>query len=98
MKYEFSAELWKYNGDSPWHFLTIPPEYTKELKSYREPHLNNFGSIKVLAKIGKTTWQTSIFPDNQSGSFLLPVKKEIRKKNDLQEGEIVKFNIQIQTD
>jgi len=42
-----------------------------------------FGSIKVSARIGKTQWESSIFPDKSSGSYLLPIKKSVRESENL---------------
>lgn len=45
-----------------------------------------FGSIRVEARIGDTTWHTSLFPDSKSGSLLLPVKKQVRLAEDIEPG------------
>ena len=44
-----------------------------------------FGSIPVIVKLGKTEWKTSIFPDSKSGTFLLPLKAQVRKKEEVEE-------------
>jgi len=36
--------------------------------------------------VGSSTWNTSIFPDTKSESFLLPVKKAVRVAEDLDDG------------
>lgn len=95
MKYSFTTKLWKYPAEPAWYFLTLPIEYTDELKSLRNPHSRGFGSIKVKVTIGLTSWDTSIFPDSKTGSFLLPVKKEVRIKNRLSENQSVKYEIKI---
>ena len=46
-----------------------------------------FGSIKVLVTIGNTTWNTSLFPDSKRKTFILPVKKEVRRAENLAEGD-----------
>ena len=38
-----------------------------------------FGSVRVSATTGVTTWKTSIFPDGKTGTYLLPVKKAVRQ-------------------
>jgi len=54
-----------------------------------------WGSVKVRAKIGKATWQTSIFPDSQAGTHLLPVKAEISRKEKLTDGSRVSVKLRI---
>jgi hypothetical protein len=41
----------------------------------------------VEATIGSTTWSTSIFPDSTRGAYVLPVKKAVRRAEDLEEGD-----------
>ncbi|HWI05275.1 MAG TPA: DUF1905 domain-containing protein [Acidimicrobiales bacterium] len=36
--------------------------------------------------IGGTRWSTSIFPDRKRGTYLLPVKKEVRAAEQLAAG------------
>ena len=48
-----------------------------------------FGSIRVEVTVGSSTWRTSIFPDSKLSQFVLPIKKDIRKKEQVAVGEIV---------
>jgi hypothetical protein len=95
MSYEFIEELRLYHGDGAWYFITLPVEYAEEIKYITLPLKRGFGSIKVSATIGSTTWNTSIFPDSKSKSYLLPIKKEVRLVNHLQEGMKSKVVISI---
>ena len=45
--------------------------------------------MRVQVRVGSTTWSTSIFPDKGRGTFLLPVKKSVRDREGLDEGEVV---------
>jgi hypothetical protein len=45
--------------------------------------------------IGQTVWKTSIFPDSKSGSYLLPLKAEVRKKEKIGVGDTLTFSIEI---
>jgi len=49
-----------------------------------------FGSARVTATIGDTTWQSSVFPEKESGGWFLPVKLAVRKAEGLDEGELVR--------
>ena len=83
----FTAELWDYEADQPgsWHFLTLPMGVADDLSADAGPR-RGFGSIRVEARIGDTTWHTSLFPDSKSGSLLLPVKKQVRLAEDIEPG------------
>ncbi len=49
-----------------------------------------FGSLKVTATIGETSWRTSIFPSRETG-WMLPVKAAVRKAEGLSEGDEVEL-------
>lgn len=92
--YNFSAELWVYEGDAPWYFVTLPVDVAEEIKMIA-PQRRGFGSLRVKATIGQTSWNTSIFPDSQSKSYVLPIKKDIRAKNNLTAGDKTKVTLML---
>lgn len=93
LTYTLHEKMWLYSGESSWYFITIPVEYANEIKFLTGANKRGFGSVKVLASIGSTTWSTSIFPDSKSNSYLLPIKKDIRVLNNLQPGK--KYEVEI---
>jgi len=76
--FEFSAELWRWRPDGAWVFLTLPDDVSAEIRQQPRPPRPGFGSIRVSVTIGPSTWTTSIFPDSESGGYVLPVKKAVR--------------------
>lgn len=86
-RFKITAKLWKYESKAAWYFLTIEKETAEEIKALTEPSFGGWGQIKVEAQIGKTKWQTSIFPDKKSQGYLLPVKKDVRKAENINEGD-----------
>lgn len=95
--YEFSAKVWLYPGNAAWHFLSVPTALSKEISARYSLIKRGFGSLPVTACIGQTSWQTSIFPDSQSGCYLLPLKSEVRKKEKIEAGELVHLSIEVRT-
>jgi hypothetical protein len=89
---KFKAEVWCYPGKSAWHFVTLPHDIASEIKFFREKH-RGFGSIRALVKVGRTSWKTSLFPDKKSGSYFLPIKAEIRKKENITNGNKIKVSL-----
>jgi hypothetical protein len=53
--------------------------------------------VRVAATIGTTTWNTSIFPDRESQSFLLPVKRQVRTSESLSDGDTVEVALDLDT-
>jgi hypothetical protein len=85
----FDAELWLYDGASPWHFLSLPVAVSEEIIEASAGRQRGFGSVRVRVSIGATEWRTSVFPDSKLGTFLLPVKREVRVTEGLEEGDMV---------
>lgn len=54
-----------------------------------------FGSLKVKARMGETTFTTSVFPSKAEGGWLLPVKASVRKAQDLAEGDEVEVAMEV---
>lgn len=53
---------------------------TAERRDRRDPATApRFGSVRVEARIGLSTWRTSIFPDAAQGAYVLPLKRAVRE-------------------
>jgi Domain of unknown function (DUF1905) len=93
--YEFDAEIWEHVGASAWRFVCLPEADTDDIDE-RFGHLAaGFGSLRVEVTIGSSRWKTSIFPDTKRGTFLLPVKKSVRKAENLPDGAIAHVILEI---
>lgn len=91
-----TEKLWLYPGaTASWHFITLTKSIGKEIKENFGKNAKGFGSLPVEVTISKTTWKTSIFPDKYSGSYFLPVKASVRKKEDIFLDDKVKFTIRL---
>ncbi|MEK7647499.1 MAG: DUF1905 domain-containing protein [Patescibacteria group bacterium] len=93
MHYTFRTQLWRYKGKAAWYFLSIPEHEAATIKQNHARIRRGWGSIPVVVTIGKTTWKTSIFPDSKSGTYLLPIKAAIRKKEHLDEDALVPYTL-----
>ena len=91
------TEVWIYPGETAnWHFLTLPKKESDVIRARFGGSVRGWGSLRVSARIGNTTWKTSIFPDKKSGAYLLPVKADVRKRENVTAGNRVAFRIEIQ--
>lgn len=91
--YKLESKVFLYPGMAGWHFLTVPKKESTEIKENFGKNAKGWGSLPVLITLGKTSWETSIFPDKKSGSYLLPLKAAVRKKEDVMSDDIVQFTI-----
>lgn len=88
-QYKFNSSVWLYPGMAGWHFVTVPKDISEDIKRNFGDQKRGWGSLPIIATIGKTSWKTSIFPDKESGGYLLPLKADVRKKEGiLAEGTI----------
>ena len=89
MEIRFDAELWEYQTTQvTWVFVTLPIEAADELRFMtRSLPKVGFGTIKVRVTLGSDQWLTSVFPDKSSGSYLLPIKAQIRNNQGLVVGD-----------
>ena len=87
MEVAFEAELWRWRAEEggSWHFVAVPPDLADDVRVVAGPP-RGFGSVRVEAVIGGSTWRTSLFPDSARGTYVLPVKKAVREMEGLDEG------------
>jgi hypothetical protein len=91
---EFEAELWEHDGQGAWCFVTVPPDQSEDVRlSGAMPA--GFGSYRVEATVGATTWRTSVFPDSRSAGFVLPVKKAVRRAEGIEVGDVVAVSLEV---
>ena len=102
--HSITATLWIWTSDkapASWHFLTIDGaagEAIHALALMRRLEFGRkrgWGSMKVRATIGDTSWETSIFPAKDVGGWLLPVKASVRKAEGLVAGDDVTVALEV---
>lgn len=81
----FDAEVWLWDGQAAWHFLTVPADVSDDIEARSTGRQRGFGSVRVRVTIGATTWATSVFPDSKRQAYILPVK-EVRRSEGLSAG------------
>ncbi|HET9501861.1 MAG TPA: DUF1905 domain-containing protein [Marmoricola sp.] len=93
-QWTFTAELWDWDAsDATWTFLATPPDVDEEIRMTAGPP-RGFGSVRVEATIGGSTWRTSVFPSNEHG-FVLPVKKAVRRREDVEAGDLAEVTLRL---
>jgi hypothetical protein len=61
---------------------------------YKGPR-RGFGGVRVKVTLGKTKWETSIFPDKRSGCYILPLKSAVRRAEGVQAGDKISFTLNV---
>ncbi len=93
MTLEFTGEIWFWRGPAPWYFVTVPDQQCLDLKAASKLVTYGWGMIPVTLQISKTKCKTSLFP--KDGSYIVPIKADLRKAEKLEEGETVTLQLEI---
>jgi hypothetical protein len=91
--FTFDAELWISDTHRSVHFVSLPEPVADEIDELFGHVAKGFGSQKVEVTVGRTTWSTSIFPSEQSGTYVLPVKQAVRKAEGLEAGSTARVTL-----
>lgn len=54
-----------------------------------------FGSVRVIARIGAVEWRTSLFPERESGGYILPLKADVRRRAGIAAGDEVEVELEL---
>jgi hypothetical protein len=93
MDLEFSGDLWHWRGPAPFHFVTVPAEESACVHAVAREVTYGWGMIPVLARIGGTQWQTSLF--RKDGSYVVPVKDAVRRAEEIDVGDTVMVRLTV---
>jgi hypothetical protein len=98
----FAAPLWRWTGGNggSWHFVTAEGAAAEAIAAHalirrlEEGRARGFGSVRVEVRIRESCWTTSVFP-HSDGGWILPVKRPIRRAEDLAEGDMAEIELRL---
>ena len=93
MSLEFIGNVLFWKGPAPWFFVPVPEEQSRELKAISNVVTYGWGVIPVEVRIGKTVFQTSLFPKH--GLYLVPIKASVRMAENLVVGDSVRVSLKV---
>lgn len=92
--FRFTSELWLAQAEAAWVFVTVPASISDEIaETVTTPA--GFGSVRVSVTIGTTRWDTSVFPDSRRGTYILPIKKQVRATESIDVGDEVEVDLKL---
>jgi hypothetical protein len=96
VKVAFDAELWLWDArrTQSWTFVSLPARQSEEIRDLAGGLRRGFGSVRVRATIGTSTWTTSIFPGSE-GDYVLPVKRPVRVAESLDVGDMTTVTVEL---
>jgi len=93
----FEGELhaWREEQPDSWVFVTVPQELSDRIDEELAAPPRAFGSVRVAVRCGSSEWSTSLFPSKEAGSYVLPVKKAVRRKEEIEPGDTATFRLRV---
>jgi hypothetical protein len=100
----FSAPLQIWTNEretSSVGFVILPPDAAEQVAGHelaRRLELGKrrgFGSVKVTARVGGSTWDTSVFPQKGRESWFMAVKVAVRRAEEIEEGDEIEFDLEL---
>lgn len=90
MGHTFIAEIERFDMPGGWHYVPVPTELSIPLE-YLAVH---FGYIAITARVGNSSWQTSLLPKGDGTHFIaLPAK--VRSKEKLLLGAEIEVSFEV---
>jgi hypothetical protein len=99
--WQHTSPIWLWRGkakdgtptSTAWHFITIDGPVADAIRAAAPGRSAAWGSVYCHVTVGKTAWQTSVFPSKDVSGYLLPIKASVRKVEKLAEGDTVTLTI-----
>jgi len=91
MNNTFNAKVELFEREKGWYYISVPTYLSKPLE-----YLADRGLIAIIAKIGSSSWPTSLLPMGDGTHFIaLPAK--VRKKEKLSPGMAIEIFFETRT-
>jgi hypothetical protein len=88
---DVTGEVIEWRGPAPYHYVPVPDAESADIKAVAAQVTYGWGVIPVTARIGGTTWTTSLFP--KDGRYLVPLKDAVRAAEGIQLGDVVTIRL-----
>jgi len=93
MDLDFAGEIIHWRGPAPFHFVAVPEEESAAIEAVASMVTYGWGAIPVRARIGRTEFETSLFP--KDGRYLVPVKAAVRRAEGLELGDEIDVRLHL---
>jgi len=91
----FTTRVSTTPGDGAWHIVTLPEDLSDEIEARYSGPRRGFDSVRVIARIGATIWNTSIFPSHSRGAYVMGIKRAVREAEGIEEDTRVEVSLEI---
>jgi hypothetical protein len=96
MEFTFDADLWRWESRRAFYtFVSLPPEVEDHVLMMAGDLLRGWGSVRVEARVGSSTFATSVFPLGDENAYALPVKRAVRDAEGVGVGDTVSVRLRL---
>ena len=81
--YSFKGKPFHHSPTGGWVFVALPVKVSAQIRQKHKWDEEGWGRLKARARINQTEWNTAIWFDSKKNSYLLPLKAEIRKRENI---------------
>jgi hypothetical protein len=89
----FTGPIFTWRGPPPFYYVAVPDDESEDIREVANAVTYGWGVIPVRATIGRTSYETSLFP--KDGLYLLGVKAAVRRSEGLDDGDEVTVRIRV---
>ena len=90
---DFEGEVFYWRGPSPFLFVAVPEEPSRDLKAISPVVTYGWGAIPAQVRIGMTEWKTSCSP--KGDRYLVPIRMSVQKSGNLAVGDRVVVRLEV---
>lgn len=94
-EYRVRAKVWLYSGAGGWHFVNLSPRQSYEVKVRFGHDGAGWGAVPVHVKVRRTEWDTSLFWDSKSETYLFAIKAAVRRAESIEAGDTITAQVQV---
>ena len=86
--YTIKETAQEFPADCGWVYVPVPQKEFPDAKKTR------WGLIPIQAKVGNTSWRTSLLPMG-GGSYFIPLKATVRKQENICIGDDIELHFSL---
>lgn len=94
MELVFSGEVIHWRGPAPFRFVAVPDAEAAALRAASPLVSYGWGCIPVTARLGRTTFTTSLFP--KDGGYVVPIKVAVQRAEAVELGDVVRLTLLVE--
>jgi hypothetical protein len=92
-EYSFKAKPFHHSPTGGWVFVALPVKVSAQIRQKHKWDEEGWGRLKARACINNTEWNSAIWFDTKQNTYLLPLKAEIRKKENIEAGKTLRVSV-----